>query len=55
MGDYLFTEHTAPNPDFPPLPQLKLPFKSTGAQCDQGGESSLRKDLRVQPWSLLGV
>lgn len=52
MGERPFTEHTAPNPEFCPLPQAKLPFKSTGAQCDQEAESSQRKDLGVQPWSL---
>lgn len=28
MGECPFTEHTAPNPKFCPLPQANLPFKS---------------------------
>lgn len=55
MGECPFTEHTAPNPESRPLPQAKLPFKSTGAQCDQEAGSSLRKDLGVQPWTLQGL
>lgn len=51
MGECPFTEHTAPNPEFHLLPRAKLPFISAGAQCNQEAESSLRKDLGVQPWS----
>lgn len=55
MGERPFPEHAAPNPEFPLLPQSKLPFKSTGAQQDHEAESNQRKDLRVWPWPLQGV
>lgn len=38
-----------------PSSSSKTPFKSTESQCDQEAESSLRKDLGVQPWLIQGL